>query len=61
MNCRNGETPLHYATRRGVSDIVELLLQMNASLDISGHQGNAMQIAVKENRHQVMDILNESK
>ena len=53
-----GETPLHYAIRAGKKDVVKLLLNMGADIHVTGNQGNAMQVAVKENRHEILDLLN---
>ena len=37
---------------------VAYFLQQGADVDISGKEGNAMQIAIRENQHHILDLLN---
>ena len=40
---------------------VAYFLQQGADVDISGKEGNAMQIAIRENQHHILDLLNSCR
>lgn len=54
------DTPLHYAIRSGKENAVRFLLRLGADMEICGKDGNALQIAIKDNRHGLLSILNAS-
>lgn len=45
LNCRNGETPLHYAARGGHLEVIKLLLANKADKHKRGKRGTALDVA----------------
>ena len=53
----NGDTPLHYAARKGWLDIIDLLAVHEANLKAKGSFGSIKHVA--KEHHQVIKILEE--
>lgn len=57
---RRGYTPLHIAILVGNKDLVQLLLQFEADINISCKEGTVQELAAKGGNKQILDIVNEA-